>query len=111
MIALNKMLNHLRFGNTSGEIQEMVFSPFIVDFHLRLTDKLRQECKKINVEIPEDFGYIEDAKNDSFTAIIGHIRTVADWKQKDKSLKMEIIELIVKPYKIKPATVEFLIDY
>lgn len=110
MIALNKALNYVRFTCTASEVQELIFSETIVSMHLRLIDNLRIEYAKEGIEIPEDFGYIED-EGDYFNVIIAQLRNLNSWHKLDDKAKKEIILLMIKPYRIKEVSVNYLINY
>lgn len=110
MIALNKALNYIRFKSTDSDTSELFFSNTIVEMHLQLIEKLREEYKKKGFEIPLDFGYIEE-EQDLFNIIITRIRNLTTWSTFDDKTKKEIILLIIKPYSIKENSLQYLMDY
>ena len=80
-----------------------------VDLHLQILDDLRVEYKKIAIELPFEFGNLED-DNYNMKILKERIKNVNGWNRFSLAKKKDIILLVIKPYKMKNEILEDLIN-
>ena len=100
LIALQRALNFIKFGEDEEDKNLLSGSPFIGSLLKKVTDELVDYYKKFSPNFTGEWGYIE---NNQHIFLIIKNRTVEekDWKTLSNDVKRSIIIEYCFPYKIK----------
>ena len=108
LIALQKALNFIKFGEDEEDKNLLSGSPFIGSLLKKVTDELIDYYKKSSPKFTGEWGYIEDYQH-KFLVIMNRVSKDENWQTFTNDTKRNIIVEYCFPYSIREESILMLL--
>jgi hypothetical protein len=110
LLALNKVLNFIRFGCTVYDARYLASSPIIAELDTKIIEILRLFYEKRGVPLPTEWPRIEELKH-YLETIKAHIKNTDNWISLTFDQKTSFVKILVYPYRVLDQTIADLITF
>jgi hypothetical protein len=108
LIALQKALNFIKFGEDKEDKHLLSGSPFIGSLLKKVTEELVEYYKKFSPSFTGEWGYIENHPH-ILIVIKNRINEDKDWRNLTNDVKRSMIKEYCFPYSVKEDTILLLL--